>query len=250
MAWAHGRLVAEAFDVKAPIGHSYGDVEYYTRHLAGTTGRILEVGSGTGRILIRLLQAGLDVEGLEHSPDMIAVCRANCQERGLDPVLHEGDMTIFVSERAYETIIAPAGVINSLDGREDTMRALDCFRRSLIPGGRLIVDLEIPGMLTGPQPLRVWHRGDHLWAVDVTHSEFDPSAGQALDYVRYDRWMNGALESSELHIFRTQHWVPDQFADLLEKVGFTDIRVTANYDDNASPGKNDRDWTVHSVLAP
>lgn len=246
MNWFHGPLVAEAYDVKAPLGHSYGDVEYYLRHLEGVGGKIVELGSGTGRVLIRLLQAGLDVDGVEHSPDSIRICRAHCQRLGLDPTLFEADLATFVNEGAYEAVVIPAGTLTNLDGPDETVKALENFMASLAPGGTLILDLEIPGLLTGDQPLRVFRRGDDAWTVEIVHSAFDPSLNQMLEHVKYEKWTSGRFVSSELHTFRTQHWVPEQFVELLTSVGFVDIKVTANYDDHARPGPRDRDWSFHA----
>ncbi|MEU6145668.1 methyltransferase domain-containing protein [Streptomyces sp. NPDC047081] len=237
--------MAEAYDAKAPLGHTYGDVEYYTKHLQGVSGRILEVGSGTGRILIRLLQAGLDVEGLEHSPDMIRICRRYCESFGLNPTLHMGDMASFASIQAYDAVIIPAGTITNLS-REDARRALECYAKSLVSGGLLILDLEIPGLLTGPQPLKLWRKGDDALTVEIIHSTFDPSLNQMHEYVKYEKWTAGRFVGSELHTFRTQHWVPEEFAAVLEDVGFVDVKVTANYDENARPGLRDRDWSFHA----
>jgi SAM-dependent methyltransferase len=72
------------------------------------SGRILEPATGTGRVLIPLLEAGFTVEGLDISPDMLAVCRRHCRDRGLDPVLREADMTSVAEPGAYQAIIIPA----------------------------------------------------------------------------------------------------------------------------------------------
>lgn len=100
MSWDYGMLSSEIYELDKPIGHSFGDVECYTRSLSGTTGRILEPAAGTGRILIPLLEAGHDVEGFDISPDMLAICRQHCRERGLNPDLHDADMTTFVRPAA------------------------------------------------------------------------------------------------------------------------------------------------------
>jgi Methyltransferase domain len=81
------------YDLDQPIGHSGGDVEYYTRLLAEISGPIPEPATGTGRILVPLLEAGHEVVGLDSSAEMLAVCRRHCHDRGLDPVLREADMT-------------------------------------------------------------------------------------------------------------------------------------------------------------
>src|SRR6266481_5594157 len=100
------------------------DCWHYTRQLAGVTGRILEPATGTGRVLVPLLEAGFAVAGLDVSPDMLAVCRQHCWDRGLDPLLREADMTALAESGAYPAIIIPAGSIMLLDGRDEVPRAL------------------------------------------------------------------------------------------------------------------------------
>ena len=53
---------AWAYDLDKPIGHSFGDVEFLLSRLKGCSGPILEPAVGTGRVLIRLLEGGHDVE--------------------------------------------------------------------------------------------------------------------------------------------------------------------------------------------
>lgn len=50
----YGRLSSEVYDMDKPIGHSFGDVEFYMSRLESCGGRILEPATGTGRILIPL----------------------------------------------------------------------------------------------------------------------------------------------------------------------------------------------------
>ncbi len=159
MGWEYGRLVTEVYELDKPIGHSFGDVEYYLAQLREVGGPVCEPAVGTGRILIPLLEAGLEVEGADTSPEMLAVCRQHCQERGLDPVLRQADMTTFARPGAYRAVIIPAGSIGLLDGRAATMQALRCFHQSLMPGGRLIVDVDAPALLGDPGPMRYWRSG-------------------------------------------------------------------------------------------
>jgi SAM-dependent methyltransferase len=149
VSWDYGPLVAEVYELDKPVGSTFPALRYYTRQLSGVTGRILEPAAGTGRVLVPLLEAGFAVEGLDISPDMLAVCRQHCQDRGLDPVLREADMTTFAEPGAYQAIIIPAGSIMLLDGRDAVSRALAAFRESLSPGGRLILDIGVPELITG-----------------------------------------------------------------------------------------------------
>jgi hypothetical protein len=62
---SYGRLATEVYDITKPIGHSFGDVEFYLERLK----------SCTGRVLIPLMEAGLEIEGTDNSPEMLTICR-------------------------------------------------------------------------------------------------------------------------------------------------------------------------------
>jgi SAM-dependent methyltransferase len=247
LSWDYGTLATEVYDLDKPIGSSFGDVEYYRRHLTGITGRILEPATGTGRILIPLLEAGLDVEGVDTSPEMLAVCRKHCLDRGLDPVLREADMTTFVQPGAYQAVIIPTGSITLLDGRAATQQALAAFHQSLVPGGKLIVDIPAPRLVTDLGPMRYWRRDPFLWTLQTMHVEYDPAANQKTRFLRYEKWHDGALVSTELQPFRLQHWSVAEFTQLLTQTGFAEITVTADYHDDHQPDADSDDWTFHAT---
>jgi SAM-dependent methyltransferase len=247
VSWDYGTLATEIYEIDKPIGHSFGDVEYYAGLLAGVGGRILEPAAGTGRILIPLLEAGHEVEGLDTSPQMLAVCRQHCRDRGLDPVLHEADMTDFVRPEAYQAVIMPAGSFELLDGTPAAQQALACFRESLAPGGRLVLDIDPPELVTGPGPMRYWRRDACLWTLQVMHVEYDPAANQTTRLLRYEKWQDGGLLATELQWFRLQHWSLREFEGLLAGAGFTDVRVTADYREDHQPGPASGIWTFHAT---
>ena len=246
----YGTLAAEVYELDKPVGRPCMDVEYYTHQLADVRGPILEPGAGTGRILIPLLEAGHEVEGLDNSPQMLALCRQHCRDRGLDPVLRQADMTIFVHLAAYQAVIIPAGSITLLDGRKATLQALACFRDSLVPGGRLLVDVPVPRPPAGPEPMRHWRRGCYTWTLQTMHTEYDPAANRTTHFVRYDKWQDGILCLSELQTFRLQHWTSGEFVELLTEAGFTGIRATADYNSTRTPGPAHSVWTFHSTVPP
>jgi SAM-dependent methyltransferase len=247
VGWEYGTLAAEVYDLDKPIGHSFGDVEYYRRHLAGVSGPILEPAAGTGRILIPLLESGLRVEGLDTSPEMLALCRQHCRERGLNPVLRQADMTTFVQQAAYSAVIIPAGSISLLDGRAETSRALAGFHRSLAPGGKLIVDVPAPQPVTGQEEMRHWRHGPYLWTLQTMHVEYDPATNQKTRFLRYEKWEDGQPVKTELQVFRLQHWSVAEFTGLLADAGFANIAVAADYDDDRHPEPDTDDWTFRAL---
>lgn len=246
LSWSYGTLCTEVYDLDKPIGHPFGDVEYYKQLLAGVSARILEPAVGTGRILIPLLESGLEVEGFDTSPEMLDVCRRHCRDRNLDPVLRQADMTTFVQPAAYAAVIIPTGSITLLDGRDATARALGCFRECLQPFGRLLVDLPPAQLVTEPEPMRYWRVDPFVWTLQTQHIEHDPAANQTTRWLRYEKWHDGALVASELQPFRLQHWSLTEFDQLLVEAGFTDVTVTADYHEDSAPGADSAIWNFRA----
>lgn len=219
MSSSYGLLAAEVYDLDKPIGTSFGDVEFYRQVLDGVAGRVLEPAVGTGRILIPLLEAGFDVDGYDTSPEMIAMCRDNCRRHGLDPVIQDADMTVFVRAGEYSAVIVPAGSIVLLDGRDALVRALCCFRDSLEPGGALTLDVPAPELVSEPEPLRSWTAEPFVWTLQTLGVRYDAAANQTTRWLRYEKWRDGALVATELQQFRLQHWSITEFEGCSRKSG-------------------------------
>jgi SAM-dependent methyltransferase len=250
MSGEYGALASEVYELDKPVGRPFADVEYYTGLLADVTGPILEPAAGTGRILIPLLEAGHRVAGLDSSPQMLGRCRQHCRDRGLDPVLYEADMTVFVQLAAYQAVIVPAGSIALLDGRKQVLQALACFRDSLVPGGRLVLDVPVAQPAAGPEAMRHWRCDPYLWTRQTMHIEHHPAANQTTRFLRYDKWQDGTLCTTELQTLRLQHWRSQEFADLLAEAGFTNTLVTADYQDAYPPGAGHVVWTYQATAPP
>ena len=97
-AYYAGGLGVEMYDLFTGGGLLAGDVEFYLHCARRFGGPILELGTGTGRILMPLAEAGHEIVGLDFSPAMLAIAAAKLGARPelADRVrLVEGDMTGF-----------------------------------------------------------------------------------------------------------------------------------------------------------
>lgn len=244
VTWGRSALVAEVYDLDKPIGRSYGDIEYYVALLAGRPGRVLDLATGTGRLLVPLLQAGVDVDGLDHSADMLTICGRNCRDRALAPVLHEADMADFRLPHRYAAVIIPAGSIRNLGSVERTRTALAACHRALLPGGLLAVDLAPPRRVPAPKSMRCWWRGALLWTLHTVHAQYDPAIDRTTEFLRYERWRDARLETTEMHPFLLQHWELPAFTALLRETGFADVSVFGDFQVGRAPSAEDTDWTV------
>ncbi len=166
-----------------------GDLRVADPQVAASGGSILEIGCGTGRILIptarvitsrrpqiadsqiadpqiAISTAGREIVGLDLSPWMLAVCRDNLAAEPAEVQacvqLVEGDMRDFDLGREFACITIPFRLFQQLTTVEDQMACLATIRRHLAPGGRLVIDLANPSThhLTAPKRLR-----DYLGAI-------------------------------------------------------------------------------------
>lgn len=227
----YSKLSSEVYQMDKYIGLSFGDVEFYSERLATCTGNILEPGVGTGRVLIPLLEKGLNVEGFDVSDEMLQICRANCDDRGLNPKLFKGEMQAFSLEKEYEAIIVPTGTFLLLHERKDSLNALRIFYNHLSNGGKLILDLFLQTDFTiGNVSTRTWETEDGgLITLDSKIVEVNEVHQYTVSHHRYEKWKNGELIQTELERFPLRWYGVEEFKIILEQIGFRDIVISADY---------------------
>ena len=92
---------AEFYDYVVPYS-TRGDVEFYVDEALAANGPVLELGCGTGRVLIPIARAGVTIDGLDGSPKMLERCREKLQAEPAKVqsrvTLHEGELRCDVRE--------------------------------------------------------------------------------------------------------------------------------------------------------
>ena len=116
---AYDGLVAEAYDCWLSPEREYEDRDFYREAIQRGGGPALELGCGNGRLLIGYREMGLDVEGVDSSHDMLAICGAHAAVAGIDITLHHADWTTLELPRRYATIYNPAGSFMLIDDVDD-----------------------------------------------------------------------------------------------------------------------------------
>lgn len=231
------QLSSEVYDKDKYIGRSFGDVEFYRDRLASCTGKILEPGVGNGRIMIPLLEKGWNVDGFDISPEMIRVCRANCEERGLTPKLFEGQMESFSLDTSYEAVIIPTGTFLLLHKREASMQALRNFYNHLSHGGKLIVDIFVSKEIPLDKVFTsTWDMGNgSVITLEKKIVEVDYINQYTVSHHRYEKWNSGSLVQTELERFPLRWYGVEEFKMMLEAAGFTNILLSADYSFGQEP---------------
>ncbi|MBD2019950.1 class I SAM-dependent methyltransferase [Leptolyngbya sp. FACHB-36] len=236
---AYGALCTEAYNITKPIEGTYLDVPYYTQKLAQIDGRILEAMVGTGRLLIPLLKAGLHVEGIDASPEMLAVCQRNCAERNLNPVLHRGAIETLDLPGKFSAIVVAFGSFMLLGKRSTAIAALQAFAKHLEPNGQIFIDLELPidsfkaeNLIKQRHPIECL---DGSIILIQTSSSIDWLEQVEYTLIRYEKWSNGALVATELQPLPLHWFGREEFVMCLQENGYKDITLCANYTDGLAP---------------
>jgi SAM-dependent methyltransferase len=137
------------------------DVGYYRELCRARGGRSLELGCGTGRILLPLLNSGLQISGIDQSPGMLAELRRLAAEMQLQPEVSLGSLTDFHSDKTCNTILAPYSVVTYLTETAMLDAFFTCARKALASDGMLVIDTFIPRELTSFSEFRLDYRRPH-----------------------------------------------------------------------------------------
>lgn len=154
-----------------------GDVEFYVEEARRAGSSVLELGCGTGRILIPIAEAGVEVVGLDRAPSMLAVAREKVAKLSPDTrrriQLVGGDMRDFDLGREFTLAIIPYRAFLHLLTVEDQLRALACIREHLGDAGRLALNVFDPRLET-----IVAHRGPLGSALKLDSEFIHPETGR------------------------------------------------------------------------
>ncbi|HEX2384830.1 MAG TPA: class I SAM-dependent methyltransferase [Acidimicrobiales bacterium] len=134
-------LVAELY---GPLRSAVPDPEPYARFIDRCGEPALELGCGSGDPIVALRQRGLDVDGVDSSADMLAICRARAQAQGLTVDLYEQAMERLDLPRRYRAIYLAGPTFNLLADDETALTALERIGSHLATGGAALVPLFIP----------------------------------------------------------------------------------------------------------
>ena len=127
-----------------------GDEAFYVEEAARADGPVLEIGCGTGRIMIPIAETGASIVGLDQAPAMLEVARRKIAALPDDTrrriQIVEGDMRAFSLERRFPLAIMPYRAFLHMMTPDDQRRALTRIREHLTDRGRLVFNVFDPSI--------------------------------------------------------------------------------------------------------
>lgn len=147
---------AEFYD-HIPLYRERADVDFYVQQARAARGPVLELGCGSGRVLVPIAREGILITGLDASPAMLSLCRQRLEEEHLEAGLICGNMRNFELGQSFALVTIPFRPFQHLLEVEEQMACLASIRNHLTPGGKLVFDVFNPDLklliLNDPGPI-------------------------------------------------------------------------------------------------
>jgi len=138
--------VARYYD--AEVGDKTDDLQMYSRLAEEYDGSILDIGCGTGRVLLHLAQEGHMVHGIDNSRQMLDLLD---QKLDIFPHLQEfitytdGDILTFESDRQYKLVLLTYNALMHFHTQEIQIQLLERLHTLTSKEGLLVLDLPNAG---------------------------------------------------------------------------------------------------------
>ena len=224
------------------------EVAYYEAAIRHWGEPALDLGCGTGRILVPLLEAGLDVDGVDISADMVALAAQAAAMAGYGPRLFVMGTHELELPRTYRTIFL-CGVFGIGGWRDRDLEGLRRAHGLLESGGALLINHELPYERIDEERWARWlagHRtdiprpwpetGDRRRAANGDEIELisrllelDPFEQRHVLEMRARLWRAGSIVAEEAYKLAESLYFAQEIRPMLTGVGFREVVLERGY---------------------
>ena len=224
------------------------EIAYYRKFIERYGQPALDVACGTGRLLLPYLRSGLDVDGCDISPDMLALCQELAEREGFAPTLYTQAMHELDLPRTYRTIYV-CGAFGIASTRQRDALALRRFHQHLAPGGVLLLDHQMSYGADGSWYWKDWLKENReqldpdFWT-EPTHepasdgseyrmrsrlADIDPLEQLLTMQIRAERWQDQQLVGEEERTLTSNIYFKNELLMMLVAAGFDEVTVQGDY---------------------
>jgi SAM-dependent methyltransferase len=199
--------------------------------------RILEIGSGTGRVMIPLVEAGFQVVGVDESPQMLEIAR---RKLAVFPAqqyqLVQDDMRKAKLAGPFDMAFIALNTFLHNPTRQSQLDMLAAAQRYLRPGGILVVDLP-PNDELAYQPDDGEYEFEATLVDPATDTVIDKFVSSLISWAEQTQTLSYRIEEklptgvhSETVTFRLRHVFKHEMELLLIQSGFKACDWYGDYD--------------------
>jgi SAM-dependent methyltransferase len=225
----YGALATRFYDADKPRA---GDAElaWYRARLPRGAGPVLEAMSGSGRLLVPLVEDGYRVHGVDTSEAMLASCAARLSGAGREARLFRQDIAELNLPFRYGAVFVAAGSLQLLTARDALRDALACMRAHLVDPGVLLLDLFVPDAALHPPGAPVVEfrnvvLSDGSQIMHHCETATDAKRRRIHTASRYERRVAGQIVERADERLTFTWYDEDEMLSLLRGGGYRDVRI-------------------------
>ena len=235
-------LFARFYD--AYVGDYDRDIPLYLGLAAACHSPIVEIGCGSGRVLLPLLRAGHTVTGVDISDEMLLLAKTRLESAHLGEkcrLLHHNFVDDALPEK-YGLALVTYYTFNYLLTQKDQRAFLRRIADSLEPGARIGLHLFCPSLLSKPEMEGQWiDKGKYRVGAEDVHLRDRRRMLDDCTEERIQVFADGSGSREEICTLR-RYVTGAEMAELLVTAGFTSILVTRDFNlDSLIPIEDNRD---------
>lgn len=243
---------AKTFDY-SQIAHLYDvyvntdfDIPFFLKEAKGCS-QVLELMSGTGRLSIPLIEAGIPLTCIDRSPEMLQLLRKKLTQKKLSAQVYQMDICHLQLNGVYDLVIIPFHSFAEILDHRDQLKTLKGIYKLLSQNGRFICTLHNPPIrlksvngqlkLIGKFPL-----ADSEGILSLSTSErYDAATRLVTGKQVYEIFDVNGFRLSKISIDIQFHLhEKDSFEELVNSAGFDVVEIYGDYshspfDPNKSP---------------
>ena len=241
-----------------------GDEAFYVEEALKAGGSVLEIGCGTGRIMIPIAYSGVSIVGLDQAPAMLKIAREKVASLSVETCqrirLVKDDMRAFDLDQRFNLVIMPYRTFNYMLTEDDQRSALTTIHDHLVDHGRLIFDVIDPGPdviaasqeTPGGSLKHIWSfahpdSGRQVMAWDTR--QFDPMEQTVEAYQYFKELDNEGREVSNTVIpFLLRYYYRYEMQHLLELCGFEVEVLYGDFQRSPFRHGNDQVWIARKAV--
>ncbi len=226
------KLMAETYDKSNFLEEN--ELEFWAECCKKANGPIVELGSGTGRLLIPLLEMGFDISAFDNSKEMMDICKKKIADKGLKlPNAYMMSMPDFKLDSNFSLIILADGSLSLFTKDKDILTLFSRVYENLIEGGSFVFDaiLHSKDDKDDFPDANEW-KGDYLWIDKNTiitrrkFTKYNKSNHCWETPIIYEKYRNGKLVDSEMNVRYGRLFSVNEILDLLSKSEFKKFKAT------------------------
>jgi SAM-dependent methyltransferase len=217
-------------------------LKFYTSFAHAANGAILEPMCGSGRYLIPLMEAGLDIEGFDASPQMLTALKHHAASKNLYPKIKEGFVQNLEVKDAFALAFIPSGSFNLITEMNDVITSLQRIYESLKRGGIFVFEF-----ITMSEAKATSH---NVWETShVVRSDGKRIVNNSINFplennighatCRYELMDQDQILKTETETYYLRFYEMTELESLLKNAGFSNLNIHKAFERNHPPHPDD-----------